>query len=51
LFFHVHAFRSSGYWSAVWSPKMSRFMLTAVMVCKNYIKVNKVWVSGPKKAR
>lgn len=34
LFFHVHAFRRSGYWSAVWSPKMSRFMMAMVRVSR-----------------
>jgi hypothetical protein len=50
LFFHVHAFRSSGYWSAVWSPKMSRFMVTDEKVYKNYLKVGTICVMIPVKA-
>jgi hypothetical protein len=50
LFFHVHAFRSSGYWSAVWSPKMSRFMVVAVKVCRNYLEAKSLG-TGTKKGK
>jgi hypothetical protein len=51
LFFHVHALRRSGYWSAVWSPKISRFMMMVGRIYRNYSKAKWMCKRIPVKAR